>query len=150
MAATEKAQSFRNATLELNTNMTTPAWTSIDSTFVEIATSGGEWAHEDTHVAGSHFPLVTYGKKSSTTLTITLVYTEDAAEGAALFKAVEGDMAQVRWTIAGGAVGDTRWTSQPGVVTRVSDPVGSVGAPGSVKTTVTMQTPHVDDAVIAA
>jgi hypothetical protein len=150
MAATEDAQSFRNATLELNTNIATPAWVSIDDVFVEINTSGGEWGHEDTHVAGSHFPIVTYGKKSSTTLTITLVYTEEADEGAKLFKAVEGEIAQVRWTIKGPTVGNTRWTSRPGLVSRVSDPVGAVGAAGSVKTTITMNTPHVDDAAISA
>jgi hypothetical protein len=150
--ATVDARSFRNATLEFNNNVGTPNWVAINNTFVEVAISGGDLPTEDTHVASSPDPIVTYGKRASKTVTITLVHSEVAGEGPALITAEWDDetLVQFRWTVKPATNPNKRWTTRPGLITNMTDPVGSVGAATSVKRTVTIVTPAVDEAVIAA
>ncbi len=113
-----------NAKLEFSSNGS--AWTDVSGSTTDVNDSGGDIASNKIFTNNTATPIVGYGRKDEHKITANIVYTKTAGEAWALLKAAyDGDTdAYFRWSPAGGAVGDKRYTSSKGRITKLPNPSG--------------------------
>lgn len=102
------------------------SWTSIVSHARSVTPDGGDRRVGETWVFGDEDPIVKVGKKNSRQTRVDVVYTEIAADGFEVargqFEATGGGTLYVRWSPAGGNVGDAGYTSDAGFVSDLRYP----------------------------
>ena len=126
MAQTQNAISWKNCEIEISTDAAT--WKDISGFSNSIKVDGGERAIGEFFTVDGDTPILTAGKRSSLTITISAVYTEDAADAPYIMAqtAYEAESAlYVQWSPNGGGVGDQQFTSSRGHVTQPVYPAGA-------------------------
>jgi len=132
-----------NAKLEFSSNGS--AWTEISGSTTNVEDSGGEIDSSQIYTNNTSTPITGYGKKAEHKITVNTVYTKTAGEAWALLKAAydnETD-AYFRWSPAGGAIGDKRYTTAKGRITNLPNPSGAQEDNTPVQVTAELTTPSV-------
>lgn len=122
------AISFKDCLVEVDLSPSAPSWADIDSWATEVAVSGEDVPTTEVYpFEGS--AIVFAGSKSPVELSVTIVYTEGSTDPFMnlrdLFEANDGPPVDVRFTPAGSASGNFRYTTSGGKLTACPPPVGS-------------------------
>lgn len=128
--------SFNAAKIELadaGDNFT--AWTNITGALTQLAASGGDIPHDDTHTGGTTTPAKTFGKPAGRTYTVTIIYDRDPTEAYHHILELKDSMTPVkmRYLPEGDEAGHDIITTEEGLIVSMEDPVGTMGAAESIK-----------------
>ncbi len=151
MAQTTAQMSFANAEVEFKID--SGSWTDMGGEFSKIEVDGGERKSGEAFTQTGDTPILTKGKREKYTVKGSFVYTEGVSTPWKLlwdaFKA--GSLVQFRWAPKGGATGDYQFSTATAgnVMKNVTAPVGEAGSGDPVLSEFTLETPDIDDAVIA-
>lgn len=131
MAQTTGALSGGEFKLEISTDGGSN-FTDISGSVTSVTPSGAELASGETYTGDGDDAITTFGKRGPLTLNVVAVYGETAGEAyqaaRTAVEAAERDV-QLRWSPAGGAVGDEQFTSPDGAL--VSPMLPAVDAAGA-------------------
>lgn len=131
MAQTTGGISCVNATIEVSTDGS--VWTDISGSTNKIEPSGGNRLTGESYTFDGDGSIVTAGKRETTDINISVIYTETAGEGFEYVRSAFENVTQLylRYSPAGGASGDAMYTADPGVVTEFGYPAieASEGGP---------------------
>lgn len=122
------AISFKDCLVEVDLTPAAPSWADIDSWATEVAVTGEDVPTTETYpFEGS--AIVFAGVKSPVELAVTIVYTEGSTDPFMnirdYFEANNGPPCNVRFTPAGSASGNFRYTTSGGKLIACPPPVGS-------------------------
>lgn len=121
------AISFKDCLVEVDP-LDTGVWADIDSWATEVAVSGEDVPTTQTYPFEGT-AIVFAGNRSPVTVSVTAVYTEGSTDPFQIirdrFEAVDGAPFEVRFTPAGSASGNFRFTTAGGKLTACPPPVGS-------------------------
>jgi len=102
------------------------SWTDIVSHGMKVSPEGGDRRVGEAYVFDDENPIVKVGKLNSRSTRVDFVYTETATDAfevvRAQFEAAGGGTMYVRWSPAGGGVGDAGYTSDAGFVSDLRYP----------------------------
>ena len=111
-------------------------WTSIISHGMKVSPEGGDRRVGEAYVFDDENPIVKVGKLNSRSTRVDFVYTETATDAfevaRAQFEAAGGGTMYVRWSPAGGGVGDAGYTSDAGFVSDLRYPEVDSEADGPI------------------
>lgn len=147
--ALPNGMSFSEAVVEYSTDGS--SWTPISDETVAISHDGGDRQNDDTYVFAEDSPLTTYGKREPIETTVRAVYSEGAADIFEVVRAAyEGKTPfWIRYSPAGGSVGDFRFTSLEGRVIRCPWPDGEAGEASAILFEFVFKTSKYQKSVIA-
>lgn len=151
MAQTTGSLSWANSKIEISKDAGT-TWVDISGFTNSIAVDGGERATSEFFTATGDIPIVTAGKRGLLEITAKCVYTEDATNAPFIIvhEASEAQTAlMIRWSPKGGAVGNFRFTSSAGQVTKPVYPQGAADSADAIPVEFTIKCGSITKTTIA-
>ena len=122
MAQTTGAMSALDAKIEFSTDGL--AWTDISGSSNKVTPSAQTRTTGTTTTFDGDKQIVTVGNKELMEIEVQAVYTEVVGEAYELARAAfeTAASAYLRWSPAGGVVGDKQWTTEKGIITSFTYP----------------------------
>lgn len=134
MAQTTGAMSWANCKIELSDDDGS-SWIDISGFANSLSIDGGDRQMGEFFTCDGETPIVTYGKRNMLTITINAVYTEGAADEPFIMAAT-ADAAHaallVKWSPAGGGVGDFEFESSDAYLVSPVYPQGAADSPDAI------------------
>lgn len=151
MAQTTGSMNTVGGKLELSTDGV-PNWTDI-SGFLNMVDPGEGVRQTGTiFTADGDLPLLSGGKRELLSVLVNIVYTEGGSEPftviLGVFEAGDIDI-QLRWSPAGGANGEYQYTTDEGIISKLTYPNIDPGTPSPHIVSFTLETPQYTQSAVA-
>ncbi len=129
MAQTTGAMTFRAAAVDISADNST--WTELDNVGAAVAVTGYGRGKASEHTFDTDTPIVKGGKRVEGAVAVRFLYSEEAAEGFEIARAIHetaGGVTYVRYSPGGdstaGAAAPYRFSTGAGVMTEFTYPAG--------------------------
>lgn len=148
MTQTVGSKTMRSVAIDWSTNSSD--WNTIQNTTAAVNPSGGDRMMGEAYTADGDVAIVGAGKREPIDVEVNLVYSEITTESFLKLEPLytAGTAIRIRWSPAGAASNDYRYTTATGYISSFSYPGGEVETGDPIVTGFTVRTPSIGVAAV--